>query len=79
MPVSLDPFASALAALPEVPIAPDPTEEPFVWRCGVCGRRETFGAEEIDRFLNEGWPVCCGEAALCYLLACEPGRREGRG
>jgi hypothetical protein len=50
-------------------------EPPFVWRCTVCLRRETFGPGELQRFLRDGWPVCCGRKPLTFLAACEPGRK----
>ena len=42
-------------------------EEPFMWRCTRCQRHETFGSESLRRFLNEGWPVCCGEVVMGFL------------
>ena len=52
-----------------------PAEPPFVWRCHECQRREAFGEPDLNRFLCDGWPVCCGAAALIFLSALEPGQK----
>ena len=62
---------------PGPPADPPRDKSPFVWRCGVCSRREEFGADEMGRFLADGWPECCGQKVLCYLPAHEPGRGRG--
>jgi len=43
-----------------------------VWRCAACGRRDTFGFDALERFVRDGWPVCCGETVLAFLAVCEP-------
>jgi hypothetical protein len=62
-------------AKPLIVPAPPAEECPFVWRCLVCSRRERFGHAELERFMRDGWPVCCGETVLAFLAECEPGGR----
>jgi ArsR family transcriptional regulator, nickel/cobalt-responsive transcriptional repressor len=62
------------------PASPAPPTGPlFVWRCAVCGRRETVSVKDLYRFASAGWPVCCGRVVLAYPEAREPGRRAEGG
>ena len=53
-----------------------PAEPPFVGRCHLCRRRAVFDGPEMNRFLRDGWPMCCGAAALIFLTPLEPGRKS---
>ena len=72
MPMSFPPTDPARPAEP-------PAELPFVWRCYVCRKWVAFGFDEMTRFLNHGWPVCCGQVALIFRRDLDPGREPTGG
>lgn len=55
-----------------------PTDDNLVWDCAICARREITEAEEPEKYMLNGLPVCadCVEEANANNRIPQPCRRE---
>jgi len=42
-----------------------------VVRCLVCGRSEDVSSDDLQGYMQSGWPHCCGEV-MTYFMEADP-------
>ena len=55
---------------------PDPPDDPpavrWLGRCRACRRSVEADAADVRRYVDEGWPRCCGHDLTFELLRAPP-------